>query len=363
MANPHSLLQPAELAGLTLKNRMVMAPLTRNRAGQGNVPIEMNVTYYKQRSTAGLIISEATQISPMGVGYPSTPGIHSEEQIAGWKKVVEAVHAEGGKIFLQLWHVGRISHSSLLPNGVLPVAPSAIKPHEGQAMTYEGMKEFETPRALETAEIQEIVADYKKAAENAKLAGFDGIEVHAANGYLLDQFLRDGTNHRNDQYGGTLENRFRIVSEVLDAVLEVWPKDRVGIRLSPSGTFNAMSDSQPLVTFSHHVEQLNKYDLAYLHLVEVNEADLRHGGVEVPTKELRAIYKGNIMVCSDYTFERAKVALDEKLADFVVFGRLYIANPDLPQRFEKNAPLNEPDVQSFYGGTEKGYIDYPFMQK
>ncbi|GLR27615.1 alkene reductase [Limnobacter litoralis] len=359
----HPLFKPFKLGSIELKNRIVLAPLTRNRASAGNVPNASNVTYYRQRSTAGLIISEATQISPQGVGYPNTPGIHTDEQVAGWKGVVKGVHEEGGKIFLQLWHVGRISHSSLQPDGALPVAPSAVKPHEGMAMTYEGMKEFETPRALELSEIPGIVADYRRAAERALEAGFDGIEVHAANGYLLDQFLRDGSNKRTDAYGGAIENRCRLVLEVLQAVLEVWPADKVGIRISPSGTFNSMSDSNPEALFTFLLEKLNSHKLAYVHVVEVNEADLRHGGRKVDTEVLRKAYHGNLMVCGDYTAERAIQAVDSKLAELVAFGRLYIANPDLPQRLQLGAELNTPDVNTFYGGTDKGYIDYPTLSE
>ena len=356
-----NLYAPFELGEITLQNRVVMAPLTRNRAGQGNVPVDLNVQYYRQRASAGLIITEATQISPQGVGYPFTPGIHSDAQVQGWKKVTQAVHEQGGKIFLQLWHVGRVSHSSLQPEGALPVAPSAIKPSEGQAVTYKGMKDFETPRALEASEIAGIVNDYRLAAENAKEAGFDGVEVHAANGYLLDQFLRDGTNKRTDNYGGSYENRARFLFEVLDVVKTVWPSCKVGIRLSPSGTMNNMSDSNALGIFGYVVEHLNVHELAYLHLVEVNEADLRHGGHEVPTEALRKAFNGTLMVCGDYNKERAENAVQEGLADLIAFGRLFIANPDLTKRLALNAPLNKPNPSTFYGGREKGYTDYPFL--
>lgn len=361
--NTHPLFQPIDLGAIRLKNRIVMAPLTRNRAGQGNVPTESNAKYYAQRSTAGLIVSEATQISPQGVGYPNTPGIHSPEQIKGWEKVVNAVHENDSKIFLQLWHVGRISHSSLQPGNALPVAPSAIKPHEGMAMTYEGMKDFETPRALELNEIPGIVKGYQEAAQNALQAGFDGVEVHAANGYLLDQFLRDGSNHRQDEYGGSIKNRCRLVLEVLNAVLEVWPANKVGLRISPSGTFNAMSDSDPEALFTYLLDQLNDYNLAYVHVVEINEADLRHGGRCVQTTLLRKAYQGNFILCGDYTAERAKQAIEDNLAQAVAFGKLYIANPDLPKRLELNASLNTPDLNTFYGGNDKGYTDYPSMEQ
>ena len=268
------LLEPARLGPYTLKNRVVMAPLTRNRAGAGNVPQDMNVAYYAQRASAGLIITEATQISPQGVGYPGTPGIHSAEQVAGWTRVTDAVHARGGRVFLQLWHVGRISHPSLQPNGEIPVAPSALKP-EGEAFTAEGPQPFVTPRALEGHEIPGIIADYRAAAVNALAAGFDGVEVHAANGYLLDQFLRDGSNHRRDSYGGSLENRTRLLLEVVAAVTEVWGGGRVGLRLSPINSFNSMSDSDPDATFGYALRQLNRFGLAYLHVVERDFAGSR----------------------------------------------------------------------------------------
>jgi N-ethylmaleimide reductase len=336
-----------------------MAPLTRNRAGKGNVPGPLNATYYAQRASAGLIIAEATQVSPQGQGYPSTPGIHSAQQVEGWKLVTDAVHQQGGRIFLQLWHVGRISHPDLQPDGALPVAPSAIAP-KGEASTYEGPKPFVTPRALETPEIPEIIEQYRQGAENALQAGFDGVEVHGANGYLLDQFLRDGTNHRTDEYGGSLENRARLLLEVTEAVTGVWGAHRVGVRLSPSGTFNDMHDSNPLATFSYVTEALNRFGLAYLHIIEANEADLRHGGTEVPTSPLRDRFTGTLMVNGGYNRDRANAVLAQGEADLVSFGTLFLANPDLPQRFALNGPFNPPDPATFYGGGEKGYTDYPF---
>ncbi len=356
-----NLFTPYKIGDLELPNRIVMAPLTRNRAGKGNVPHQLNAEYYAQRASAGLIISEATQISPQGQGYPFTPGIHSPEQIAGWKLVTDAVHQNGGRIYLQLWHVGRISHPDLQPDGALPVAPSAIKP-KGEAWTYEGMKPFVTPRALETWEIPEIVEQYRQGAENALAAGLDGVEIHAANGYLIDQFLRDGTNHRTDKYGGSLENRTRFLLEITQAVIGVWGAKRVGVRLSPSGTFNDMSDSDPLLTFGYVAEALNQFDLAYLHIYEATEADIRHGGTVVPTSHLRECYQGTLMVNGGYTLEKANSVLAAKQADLVSFGRLFIANPDLPKRFLYNAPLNQPDESTFYGGTEKGYTDYPTLE-
>lgn len=348
------LFTPIQIGPHPLPNRIIMAPLTRNRAGEGNVPQEMNVTYYTQRASAGLIITEASQVSPQGVGYPLTPGIHSEAQITGWQKVTDAVHQQDGLIFLQLWHVGRISHPSF-HNGELPVAPSAIKP-EGEVFTYEGPKPFETPRALETEEIPGIVETYRQAAKNAMAAGFDGVEIHGANGYLIDQFLRDGTNRRTDAYGGSLENRTRFLLEVTQAVTEVWGGNRVGVRLSPAGGFNSMSDSDPQATFEYAADALNRFNLAYLHGVETLESVDSFDFVS-----LRKQFKGPYVANSGYDFEQASAALREGRADMVSFGQLFIANPDLPKRFAKGAALNVPDPASFYGGTEAGYIDYPAL--
>lgn len=360
MATDQTLFTPIQLGPYILPNRIVMAPLTRNRAGQGNVPQDINATYYRQRASAGLIISEATQVSPQGVGYPATPGIHNQAQVEGWKAVTQAVHEQGGRLFLQLWHVGRISHPSLQPNGELPVAPSPIAP-KGEAMTYEGMQPFVTPRALETEEIPGIIEQYRQGAENALQAGFDGVEVHGANGYLLDQFLRDGANHRQDQYGGSVENRARLLLEVTQAVIEVWGSDRVGVRLSPSSTFNDMQDSDPRATFGHAIQALDRLDLAYLHLLEPSEADLRYGGTPIPTREFRPLYSGNLMVNWDYDRESGNEAIASGHADLVSYGKAFIANPDLPERFRQHAPLNQPDPNTFYGGGAEGYIDYPTL--
>lgn len=350
------LFTPAQLGPYTLRNRFVMAPLTRNRAGAGNVPHALNATYYAQRASAGLIISEASQVSPQGVGYPGTPGVHSKEQVEGWKHVTRAVHDRGGRIFLQLWHVGRISHPSLQPNGELPVAPSAIRP-AGEAFTPEGLKPFVTPRALETDEIPGIVEQYRKAAINALAAGFDGVEIHTANGYLLDQFLRDGTNRRTDRYGGSLENRVRLLLEVTDAVAGVWNPDRVGVRISPVNPFNDIADSDPQRTFEYAAARLNRFRIAYLHVVEQ--------GAEYQAFDftrLREIFKGKYIANTGYTKARANRALADGHADLVAFGALFIANPDLPARFAVDAPLNEPDQATFYGGGAKGYTDYPFLE-
>lgn len=355
-----NLFTPIQLGRYELPNRIVMAPLTRNRAGAGNVPQPLNALYYQQRASAGLIISEASQVCPQGQGYPATPGIHSAEQVAGWKAVTQAVHDQGGHIFLQLWHVGRISHPSFHPEGALPVAPSAIQP-KGDAMTYDGMQPFVTPRALELDEIPGIIDQYRQGAKNALEAGFDGVEVHGANGYLLDQFLRDGTNHRTDDYGGSLENRARLLLEVTQAAVEVWGSDRVGVRLSPSSTFNDMADSDPKTTFGYAIQALNAFNLAYLHLLEPSEADLRYGGTPIPTREFRPLYNGTLMVNWDYDQATGHQAIASGDADLVSYGKLFIANPDLPRRFEENAPLNEPNFDTFYGGGAEGYTDYPSL--
>jgi N-ethylmaleimide reductase len=353
------LFSPISLGNIKLKNRIVMAPLTRNRAGTGNVPQDINVKYYEQRASAGLIITEATPISAMAHGYPATPGIHSEAQIAGWKSVVDAVHAKGGKVVLQLWHVGRISHPSLLPDNALPVAPSAIKP-AGQTFTYTGLQDFVTPRALQLSELPGIVEDYAQATRNALAAGFDGVEIHAANGYLLDQFLRDSTNKRNDAYGGSIENRTRLLLEVTRAVVDVAGADKVGVRISPLNPFNDISDSNPQALFNHVADVLNSFKLAYLHVVEGGM-----GGSDLPPfdfVELRRQFKGAYMANLGYTKATANAAIAEGRADVVAFGVPFIANPDLVERFRLDAPLNEPDQSSFYGGNETGYIDYPTLQ-
>lgn len=353
------LFSPITVGRIALKNRIVMAPLTRNRAGEGNVPQDMNVTYYEQRASAGLIITEATPISEMGHGYPATPGIHSRAQVAGWKKVVNAVHKKSGKIVLQLWHVGRISHPSLLPNNTLPVAPSAIKA-AGQAFTYQGLQDFVTPRALGIEELPGIIQEYVLATKNALEAGFDGVEIHAANGYLLDQFLRDSTNKRTDSYGGSIDNRSRLLLEVVQNVVAIAGADRVGLRISPLNPFNDISDSDSQALFNHVATALSPFGLAYLHVVEGGT----HG---IPTPpfdfvELRKHFSGAYMANLSYDKARANAALAAGNVDLIAFGVPFIANPDLVERFAKDALLNEPDQTTFYGGSEKGYIDYPTLQ-
>ena len=353
------LFSPVNLGLISLKNRMVMAPLTRNRAAEGGVPQAMNVTYYEQRASAGLIVTEATPISTMAHGYPALPGIYTDAQVAGWKHVTDAVHAKGGKIVLQLWHVGRISHPTLLPNGKLPVAPSAIKP-AGQAFTYQGLVDYVEPRALEASELPAIVADYVHATQCALAAGFDGVEIHAANGYLIDQFLRDGSNKRSDNYGGSFENRARFLLEVTKAVVAVAGADKVGIRISPVNPFNDMHDSNPQALFNYVAEALNPFKLAYLHVVE---GGIHGGGVADPFDfaALRKCFKGSYVANLAYDKVRGNAAVASGHADAIAYGVPFIANPDLVERYRTNAPLNEADSSSFYGGTEKGYTDYPFL--
>lgn len=355
-----SLFDPVKIGSIALKNRVVMAPLTRNRAAAGNVPHALNATYYAQRASAGLIITEATPISEMGHGYPATPGIHSDAQVAGWRQVVDAVHARGGKIVLQLWHVGRISHPSLLPDNALPVAPSALKP-AGQAFTYTGLQDFVTPRALRLEEIPALIDDYAQATRNALAAGFDGVEIHAGNGYLLDQFLRDGTNKRTDQYGGGKAGRSRLLFEIAETVLAVAGAERVGVRISPLNLFNDIDDSNPQELFNHVAQGLSALNLAYLHVIE--------GGMNgVPAAlpfdflALREHFSGVYVANCGYSRDRANAAIAAGRADLVAFGTLFIANPDLVERFVSDAPLNEPDSSKFYGGGEAGYTDYPTLQ-
>jgi len=354
------LFSPVQLGPYTLPNRIIMAPMTRNRAGEGNVPTPLNATYYAQRATAGLIITEGSQVSPQGFGYPATPGIHSPEQIAGWQKVTDAVHSAGGRIFLQLWHCGRISHPSLL-DGALPVAPSAIAP-VGNAMTYTGDQPFVTPRALELDEIPGVIDQFRQGAKNAMAAGFDGVEIHGAFGYLLDQFLQDGTNQRTDSYGGSIENRARFLLEVTEAVCEVWGANRVGIKLSPSNTFNNLHDSDPKATFSYAIAALNSFGLGYLHLMEPTPADIRHGGKPIPVSKFRHLYSGTLIANGGYDKEKGNAAIANGYADLISFGTPFLANPDLPERLRLNAALNQADRNTFYGGDEKGYTDYPFLR-
>ncbi|MDB5643911.1 MAG: alkene reductase [Hyphomicrobiales bacterium] len=351
------LFSPFRMGSLDLPNRIVMAPLTRNRATpEALAPRALNVEYYRQRASAGLIITEATQISQQGQGYILTPGIYTDEQVAGWRHVTDAVHEAGGRIALQLWHVGRISHVSLQPGGAAPVAPSAI---QAKTKTYlaHGFDDVSMPRALELDEIAGVVRDYATAAANAKRAGFDAVEIHGANGYLIDQFLRDNSNHRTDAYGGSIENRARFAIEVVKAVLESWEPGRVGIRISPVGASNDISDSNPQPLFDYVAEQMSALKLAFLH---VNEGAAPNGPA-FDFGSLRRRFSGAYMANYDYTRERAAEAIGAGRADLVAFGKLFIANPDLVARFKANAALNEPDQKTFYGGDERGYTDYPAL--
>ena len=340
-----------------------MAPLTRSRAGEGLAPTEINATYYRQRASAGLIITEATHVTPQGIGYPFTPGIGTPEQIAGWRQVTDDVHEAGGKISLQLWHVGRGSHPSMQENDALPVAPSAVAP-QGKLFTYDGMKEFVTPRVLETSEVLGIVEYFRTGARNALAAGFDGIEIHGANGYLLDQFLQDSTNKRTDEYGGSVENRAHLLLEVVEAVTEVWVKERVGVRLSPGGAFNTMHVSRPAETFGYVAERLGRLGIAYLHVIEPTDkgAYKVEGEAFSATKHLKSLFEGTIITAQGYNFESGNAVIASGDVDLVAFGKFLIANPDLPMRFQLGAPLNEPDALTFYGGHERGYIDYPVLE-
>ncbi|WP_458094833.1 alkene reductase [Roseomonas sp. WA12] len=354
------LFQPVKIGALDLANRVAMAPLTRSRALKGDVPRPSAATYYAQRASAGLLITEATQISWTAKGYAFTPGVFTEEQAKAWRSVTDAVHEKGGKIVTQLWHVGRISHPSLQPNNGQPVAPSAVTP-KGQAFTETGFQPHGEPRALEVDEIRGIVADFAHAATTARQAGFDGVEIHGANGYLIDQFLRDGTNKRTDNYGGSIENRTRFLFEVLDAVTQAIGADRTGLRLSPVTPANDASDSNPAPLFRHAVEGLNRYGLAYLHMIEGATGGARDIVPDYDFMELRRLFRGAYMANNGYDFAMADAALREGRADLVAFGRPYIANPDLVERMTSGAPLAEPDRTTFYGGDDHGYTDYPAL--
>ncbi len=357
---------PVKLGSIELKNRLVMAPLTRMRAIAGDVPNPLAKTYYSQRASAGLIITEATQISPLGMGYPATPGIYSAEQTAAWKEIVQAVHAKEGSIVAQLWHVGRISHSSLHPEQGLPEAPSPIAP-AGQTYGADWqLHDYETPKAMTGDDIARLLKDYELAAQNAKTAGFDGVEIHAANGYLLDQFLQDKTNQRTDEYGGSVENRLRLLGEVIEAVAKVFPSDRIGVRLSPYGSFNDISDSDPVALFSAVINKLNTCNLAYVHMIEPRSTsaggnDQINEGAPVTSEMFRKAYQGQFISAGGYDQAMGEKVLEEGLADAVAYGRLYISNPDLAERFEKGAPLNPYNRATFYGGAEVGYTDYPAL--
>jgi N-ethylmaleimide reductase len=370
-AVPDLLFQPYKLGPLNLPHRMVMAPLTRSRAGQpGNVPTPLAACYYAQRAAAALIVSEATQVSMQGQGYAWTPGIHSREQIEGWRRVTEAVHEAGGLIFNQLWHVGRISHPALQPDQMLPVAPSAITP-AGQAFIENARGEgelvpFVRPRALQIEEMPYIVAQYTRAARNAQAAHFDGIEIHAANGYLLDQFINSKTNERTDTYGGPVQNRSRLLFEIAEALSPIWGPDRIGVRLSPLGSFNDIGDDDPEATFGYIAEKLSDYGFAYLHIVNPGLAAMEKGQ-EPDARALRMVdlirkkYRGTLMVAGGFDRDSAEAWLQQGRADLIAFGRKFLANPDLPERLQSRTPLNADDPSTYYGGGAKGYTDYPTL--
>ena len=364
----HPLLSPLQLGPYRLPNRIVLAPLTRMRAATGEVPHQLNATYYAQRATAGLLITEASQVSRQGQGYPGTPGIHADDQVAGWRLVTDAVHAAGGRIFLQLWHVGRISHSTFQPDGRAPVAPSPVAPRGRTRTADGGVAEFETPRRLEAGEIAQVVDDFRRGAENALKAGFDGVEIHGANGYLVEQFLQTRTNQRDDAYGGSLENRARFLFEVLEAVIGVWGADRVGIRLSPNGAANDSGETEPEPLYSHVISRLAGHGLAYLHLIEPRSSDSgrRDAGADLcePLSALptyRPLYPGVLIAAGGFTPQTATEAVASGLADAVAFGRIFIANPDLPERIRRGAALNPYDRSTFYSQGPAGYTDYPAL--
>ncbi|GAA3704838.1 alkene reductase [Arthrobacter ginkgonis] len=355
------LLDPVMVGPYLLKNRFVLPPLTRSRAGAGDVPTEMHAVYYAQRAHAGLQITEGSPISQQGTGFPGTPGIYTSEQIEGWKRVTDEVHRRNSKIFLQLWHVGRQSHTSLQKDNALPVAPSAIAVN-GQIFTADGLQDFQTPRALEREEISDIVKDFGAAARNAQAAGFDGVEIHGANGYLIDQFLCEGSNTRTDEYGGSIENRLRFLREVVDEVVSVWGGERVGIRLTPSSTYGDMFSSDKFDVYTAVVSELNKYNLAYLHLVEPNisgSETVEAAEDAIPTSHFRSIYTGKIIAAGGLSFEVAEQKVQTGEADLVGFGKAFMAHPDLPLRYSNGAPVGEPERETYYGGDETGYTDYP----
>jgi N-ethylmaleimide reductase len=365
------LFRPYKLGMLDLPHRVVMAPLTRSRARQpGNVPTLLNACYYAQRASAALIVSEATQVSMQGQGYAWTPGIHSREQIEGWRLVTDAVHEAGGRIFLQLWHVGRISHPSLQPDNMLPVAPSAITP-AGNAFIENEKGEgqlvpFVRPRALQIEEMPYIVQQYARAARNALAANFDGVEVHGANGYIIDQFINSSTNHRTDVYGGTVEHRARLLMEVVEAVSEIWGPDRVGVRLSPLGKLNDISDDDPESTFGTIAQALSDFRFAYLHIVNPAAAAIEKGEAPDARAErmlalIREKYRGTLIVTGGFDRDTAEAWLEQGKADLIAFGRKFLANPDLPDRFRARKSLNGDDPTTYYGGGAKGYTDYPSL--
>ena len=360
MSKTSKLFEPFKLGPITLPNRLVMAPLTRNRAVEGMVPGPLAVAYYGQRASAGLLITEASQVSQQGQGYQDTPGIYSKEQVAGWRKITDRVHARGGRIFIQLWHVGRVSHTSLQPNGGKPVAPSAIRA-KGKTFVGGTFTDISEPRALELSDIPGIVESFKRGAANAVAAGFDGVEIHGANGYLLDQFAKDGANKRTDAYGGSIENRARLMLEVAAAVAAEAGAERTGIRISPVTPANDISDSNPQPLFDHIVDRLSALKLVYIHVIEGATGGPRDIA-PFDYGSLRRRFKGAYVANNGYDFELANKVLSANEADLIAFGKLFIANPDLVERLKRGAPLNTPDKATFYGGNAKGYTDYPTLE-
>ncbi len=362
MTENASLFQPTKLGAVDLPNRVLMAPLTRNRAHPDGTPWNQAQLYYGQRASAGLIVSEATQVTPRGKGYINTPGIHSAEHVDAWKKVTDAVHARGGRIFLQLWHVGRISHVSLLPEGETPQAPSAVRADQ-QTFTADGFTDCSEPHAMTAEEIVDTVEAFRCGAECARDAGFDGVEIHSANGYLLDQFLQDKTNRRDDDYGGSIDNRLRLLREVIDAVATIWPRERIGIRLSPLGQANDIDDSDREALFTAVYGMISEARLAYLHVVEeFYGTDTSEDEIAL-LKRLRANYDGFYISNGGFDAARAAETIASGHCDAVTFGRPFIANPDLPERYRIGADLNPQDQDTFYGGDERGYVDYPFLDE
>jgi N-ethylmaleimide reductase len=361
MSKPTKLLEPYRLGPITLPNRLVMAPLTRNRAVEGLVPSPLAIEYYGQRASAGLLITEASQVSQQGQGYQDTPGIYSKEQVAGWRKVTDRVHARGGRIFIQIWHVGRISHTSLQPNGGAPVGPSAIRA-KGKTFVGGAFTDISEPRALGLEEIPGIIESFRRGTVNALEAGFDGVEIHGANGYLLDQFAKDGTNKRSDAYGGSIENRARLMLEVAKVVAEEAGPERTGIRISPVTPANDVSDSNPQPLFDHIVDGLNALKLVYLHVIEGATGGARDIA-PFDYGSLRKRFSGAYVANNGYDFELADKVLAANAADLIAFGKPFIANPDLVERLKRGAPLNVPDKATFYGGGAKGYTDYPALDE
>jgi N-ethylmaleimide reductase len=365
MDKEQALLKSYQIGNITLKNRVIMAPLTRNRAdNSARKPNDLMVEYYRQRAGAGLIITEGSQISERAIGYINTPGIHTEEQVKGWEDITTAVHEAGGRIFLQLWHCGRMSHPSF-HDGEKPLAPSAVNPHS-KSYTPNGFEDTVEPKEMSITEIQETITEYKKAGQNAKDAGFDGVEIHSSNGYLIHQFFNENANKRTDDYGGNIKNRARFFFEIIDALCEVWDENRIGVRLNPSlhNDFGIIATEETIPTFDYIIQKLNAYDLAYLHLTEppetVREIDFLVSDI---ARHYRPLYSGTLMINGGFDKEKGNRIIEEGLADLVAFGRLFISNPDLPQRFEHNALLQEWDSETFYTSGKDGYIDYPLMQE